>query len=233
MGQKPLSTSINENLRDAILRGDRPQVDEWLERGAKMGWRDASGISTLHVAAESGKDGILDYILALHDVDVSITDEDGQTPMHFAARAGNVENMELLKKKGAEIDQAALDGRTPLMLAAHRDNLAAVDWLLLNKAKPNKQDQFERTALHYAVSRRFLKSTIRLVKGGADPHIEDHNHVSAIELAERMNNSVAGEFTVAQFLTALEVEKDMRHGTARSLSAPKTAKFSRKPQQQN
>lgn len=226
--------SINEQLRSAIWRADRPLVDALLGRGARMDWRDQNGISTLHYAAEHAKPEMLGHILSRHEADVSITDDDGQTPMHYAARAGKTEIMELLKNKGAKSDAEANDGRTPLMLAAHRDHAAAVEWLLAHKADPNRQDHQQRTALHYAVSRRYLKSTILLVKAGANPHIEDHNHMSPIELATRLDGaSASAAFGVSQFLNALEVQKDIRHGTPRALPAPKTAKFTRKPQAQS
>lgn len=229
------SKSIDEQLRNAIRGSDYALVQQLLDDGGALGWRDQNGISTLHIAAERAEQKMLEFVLSRPEADVSITDDDGQTPMHYAARASRVDNMETLKSKGALIDAAALDGRTPLMMAAHRDHVAAVDWLLVNKAAPDKQDNQMRTAMHYAVSRKYLKSTIALVKGGADATIPDKNGVSAVSLATIMDGggSVAGEFNVSQFLNAIEVQKDIRHGTTRSLHAPRTAKFSRKPQQQS
>lgn len=98
-------------------------------------------------------------------VDIGIKCELGTTPVHVAARHGNVAALELLHAATANL--AAVDdlGRTPLHLAAFRNDEAVVVWLIkkctlalkikvqhsIFSTKPF-QDGKNRTALDIAVA---------------------------------------------------------------------------------
>lgn len=43
-----------------------------------------------------------------------------------------------------------------------------------------------------------------------------------------MDSGISGDFNVSRFLTAAEVQKTLRHGTSRPVTAPGTARFSQK-----
>jgi ankyrin repeat protein len=80
----------------------------------------------------------------------------GSTPLHFAARSGDVESAKLLIAKGANVNETAADGNTVLIVAAHSGNgtLAA---LLLEHGADAKAAPLGYTALHAAVLRGTLR----------------------------------------------------------------------------
>lgn len=160
--------SPEELLSEAVARGDRQEVRRLLAEGADPLWQDGNSITAFHYAAALAGTGILEDLLAAQKDGAAAHDEDGATPMHYAARMGRVAAMELLHARGASVNATEKDGRTPLMHAAHHDRIAAIGWLLKKKAAPNAQDDKQRTALHYAVSRRHLNAAMALVGGGAE-----------------------------------------------------------------
>lgn len=90
-----------------------------------------------------------------------MSDRDGLTPLHRAARTdnqGNADVINLLVSKGADIDHRASDdsgrpGGTALHLAASLGNYEVVKQLLTNGADPNAEDISGNTPLHAAVER--------------------------------------------------------------------------------
>ena len=53
------------------------------------------------------------------------TDIQGETPLHIAARHGNVEGLRKLLEGGADVNVRDIHGRTPLHLAVSADAVAA------------------------------------------------------------------------------------------------------------
>jgi ankyrin repeat protein len=75
--------------------------------------------------------------------------ENKQTPLHAAAKAGDIENILKLIKSGAKIEARDKDGRTPLHLAT-TTNIAAVKALIQNNAKIFAKDNCGNTPLNLA-----------------------------------------------------------------------------------
>lgn len=75
----------------------------------------------LHVAALSGRKSVVELLVA-NKADVNAKDIDGQTPMHFAAKARNKSGAKevaaLLLAHGAKVYQQDNAGNTPLHIAA-------------------------------------------------------------------------------------------------------------------
>eukprot|EP00438_Fugacium_kawagutii_P003230 Skav223466 [mRNA] locus=scaffold2238:96705:97058:+ [translate_table: standard] len=62
--------------------------------------------------------------------DPNVTDEEGETPLHHAAKSGHVKPGELLLEAGGEKDAESRGGMTPLHLAARHGQLETVRFLI-------------------------------------------------------------------------------------------------------
>jgi len=84
---------------------------------------------------------------------VNVTNIDGYSPLHFAAKERNKYLVKYLLKKGLEVDnESLLDGKTPLMLAVEEsDNLPVIKLLIGNGADINAKDKKGRTVSKIAL----------------------------------------------------------------------------------
>ena len=60
-------------------------------------------------------------LLLAHIADVNAKDNDGMTPLHFAADEGHKNVAELLLYNKADVNTRNHDGKTPLQLAGRND----------------------------------------------------------------------------------------------------------------
>ncbi len=91
-------------------------------------------ISLLHWAALYNQVEIVSALLNLKNKpNLNATDPEGFTALHYAAREGHVEMVEILIEAGAFIHCKSKDNRTPLFLAVKRGHTAVVKKLLEHK----------------------------------------------------------------------------------------------------
>jgi hypothetical protein len=95
--------------------------------------------------------------------------EGGDTPLLFAARAGDIPSAQRLLAAGADIEETAPTGTSALVLAAHSDQGAFGAFLLERGANPNASGG-GYTALHAAVLRGNLELVKALLAHGANPN---------------------------------------------------------------
>ena len=67
------------------------------------------------------------HLLKKESIDVNAKNEDGQTPLHFAARRGHTETVKYLVEKGADVNAKNKYGQTPLHYAARRGHTEIVE----------------------------------------------------------------------------------------------------------
>lgn len=98
---------------------------------------------------------------------------------------GDVENLELLIRAGAEVDVVV--GWTPFLAAWNLKHFDAARCLVRHGADPNFQDpKSGRTALHYGVEKAFDPAQLKwLVRHGASPDISNRKGMTAREQAAR------------------------------------------------
>lgn len=81
----------------------------------------------------------------------------GFTPLHFAAREGELESARLLVAAGAPIDRVAADGKTPLNLAIYNGHYELAELLVDAGADINLADAEGFPPLFWAVDRRNME----------------------------------------------------------------------------
>ena len=94
-------------------------------------------------------------------------DNEGNAPLHQAARHGLTETVRLLLKFGAQADQVNDVGNTPLHLAAFKGHAEAVDLLLKAGAQLHRPDGDGDTPLHLAACDGDIETVKVLLAAGA------------------------------------------------------------------
>ncbi len=114
--------------------------------------------------------------LMIASVGVAAEGQDSQTPRDKAllesAFIGNLDDVQVLVRKGATIDATAPKGRTALMLAAANGHTPVVEFLLQQGAEINAKDSDGQTALMYATSGLFPETVKFLLENGADVDVQ-------------------------------------------------------------
>lgn len=93
--------------------------------------------------------------------------EGGNTPLMFAARAGDPISARHLVRAGADVNEVNAFGTSPLIMAIHAGNIELIRNLLDNGADVN-DSRVGHTALHTAVLRGNLVAVTTLISAGAN-----------------------------------------------------------------
>ncbi|MHB9134068.1 MAG: ankyrin repeat domain-containing protein [Armatimonadota bacterium] len=113
----------------------------------------AAWAGEIHDAAKAGDTVKLEALLKADDKLLTAKDDNGLTPLHWAAAAGKISVVQLLLDKGADVNAVDTSGRTPLHGAAGNGQKDIIEKLLLPKgAKLDARDNTDATPLYYAVT---------------------------------------------------------------------------------
>jgi cytohesin len=148
--------------------------------------RDARGRTPLHLVASLPflKEEL--RLLLDRKADPNATDNDGMTPLHFAAADANASFSRALIAAGARANATDSRGRTPLHLVPFLNDVYSLTALLIEHgANPGLQDRLGRTALHAISDAERQNRTVAeiLVCHGANPQTRDLLGWTAADLA--------------------------------------------------
>jgi ankyrin repeat protein len=169
---------------------DIAKAGDWYARAAKAGDTRAQQrlgnladqpAELLAVMALTNEDAVL---AQLHDRDLTVTDEHGQTLLMAAAAAGHARVIDQLIAAHLTVDQRDRGSRTALFYAAEQGHDAALEALLAAGADPNLADRNGDTPLHVAIARRHASSVNLLTRHGADLAARNAAGWSAAQLAQ-------------------------------------------------
>ncbi len=122
----------------------------------------------IHEAAQKGDLAKVKALLEKNPALVHAKDQQGDTPLQYAAAGGSLPIIELLLSKGAEIEVKNSAGQTPLLYAVYYGHKEAAEFLLAKGAQFTHQDIFGRNPLHYAARNGHKDAVEVLLKHGAD-----------------------------------------------------------------
>lgn len=121
----------------ACVSPDLRLLRELIARGVDVN-RAHAGLPALIAATRDSHQGRPDAVMTLltNGADPRCVDAEGNTPLHYAARAAQPVVAALLCDAGAPIDAANLEGQTPLAIASAAGKCDAVRFLLERHANP-------------------------------------------------------------------------------------------------
>jgi ankyrin repeat protein len=94
------------------------------------------------------------------------------TPLHFAAREGDLETVKILVAAGAKINTQTVDGWTPLAIATQNRNYVIGSFLLDKGADPNIANRQAFTPLYLATDNRNIEGGEYPVRSGDMDHLD-------------------------------------------------------------
>nr|DAD27281.1 TPA_asm: hypothetical protein HUJ06_028749 [Nelumbo nucifera] len=110
-------------LHWSAVRGAIQVAELLLQEGARVNAADLYGYQTAHVAAQYGQTAFLYHIVTKWNADPDVPDNDGRSPLHWAAYKGFADCIRLLLFLDAYRGRQDKEGCTPLHWAAIRGNL--------------------------------------------------------------------------------------------------------------
>jgi hypothetical protein len=189
--------SLDEELFEAVKKGDIDRVRELLAKGANVNTRDRHKDSwtyaqtPLHAAAHEGHTYVARLLLE-HGADLNARDKYGFTPLFYAAGGGHIDIVSILLEHGADVNARDKTGNTPLHHVALLGKAVVTKLLLELGADVNARDEYGWTPLHSAALRGNADVARLLLEHGADPSIRDKEGKTPLDVArERGHEEVA------------------------------------------
>src|SRR5208283_5441328 len=205
------------SINEAANAGDLNRVQQLLKAHPELiSSKDAGGDTPLHtaVAAKAGKN-LVEFLLA-SNADVNAKDNNGCTPLCFAAVVGDESMAQLLLDHKADANAKANSGEPILLSTALLGTPTMVELLLTHGADVNVRDAHGRTPLHYAAVGGRPQIVQLLLAHGADANAKDLKGVTP--LAFMTSSKVKIKTPQQKEIVALlrQAERSQPHSTAQA-----------------
>jgi ankyrin repeat protein len=193
----------NKPWQVAAEKGHESIVETLLEEEESIKDELISQKKGLIFASQKGYTAIANALLN-KGAEPTVTDQEGLTPLHWAAKRGDHAMVELLIRKEGPIKILDIQDnhqRTPLCLAVLEGRATVVRILLEKGADPNIPGEKGRTVLHIAAAEGNGEILQILDNHNADPHARDDQRQKAWLLAAE-----AGYHQIVRLLFRREVD---------------------------
>jgi ankyrin repeat protein len=197
---KPKRTvsKVQTELFAAARGGHAKDVQKALAAGAKIDGPDEDGITAITYAIIYNSFNAQEVIQALlkSKASVNVKDDDGRTPLMFAAQYGKNQHFADLLGAGAQVNAKDKDGWTPLMYAATYGRFNCIDGLLQAGADPKMQANDGMTAVLFALEQGSESSIKALLGAGATLDGKGLKETTPLILAATSDNLPAVELVL-------------------------------------
>ena len=121
-------------------------------------------------------------LLIQHKADVNIKNDFGDSPLHWAVKANNLDATQILINNKANVNEKNKKGETPLFFA---EDAELFNLLIQNKANINIKNNFNRTPLEeILINEPFDAEAVSLfVNNGADMNIKNNKNQTLLHFA--------------------------------------------------
>ena len=184
-------------LFQSAVRGVTHNVEVSLKRGGNPNLKLVYGMPLIALCASIGR---AEAVAALLDAggDINAASPSlGFNALLNAADKGNLTLMDLLIKRGADVEARINSGATPLMLAARNGHSEAVKLLLASGAQMDATTKKGVTGLIFAAISGDEEAVRAILDAGANPFVRTVSGSTALDYARRK-----GHQRVAELLTA-------------------------------
>lgn len=197
-------------LMTACIYNDEEMVRRLIKKGADVSIRDNEGrmaitmttdakiikmleiqqkMSVLQGAIKKSDLKQVQQILSSMDADaVNARSTSGWTPLMLAVATDNIEMINLLINRGADIEAKNNDGETAFSCAVIFENIDAIKELIRHHVNVNTQNNDGTTPLMFAISTKRIDILNVLIENGADITIEAKNGNTAVSIAKHTHN---------------------------------------------
>ena len=173
-------------------------IDLFLKNGANPNLRDEHGDSPLHVLVTLNRPPeIVNALLQNGDIDISVRNVIGQTPLNLAVQENRYALIPLLLSYGSDIFAADNAGVTPFDRAMQVRG-PVLDAMITPESARQK-DSTGNTILHKAVLNNGDTEIIgKILDQKANVNARNREGDTALHIAARMNNREAGEYILSR-----------------------------------
>ncbi len=165
---------------------------------------------------------------------VNARDNDGYTPLHFAALYGLTEACRDLIENKADLNARDYDDHTPLHFAALHGCTEAILVLIKNKADLNAQNKTLNTPLMMAAHHGHIEAILVLIANGADVNAKDKHGTTLLQCTAMYGFTdickVVLRYTLLSKLLALDPVQSLSERRMRIRAAIMTLKKIEEPE---
>ena len=182
----------SNDIHNRIVEGQYGLVLKYLREGGDINQKcnNPPKATLLHYSLMNGQHKI-SQLLINKGADIHAVDTVLQTPLGCAVVPlftaddpnPNIELIDLIIKRGANINHRSLGGRTPLQKACGAGNIDAVKTLIKNGADVSLMNDEGATCLHAAAHNGHLTIVQIIIDNGLDPNVRNKTGSTALDLA--------------------------------------------------